>query len=155
MHSWRVLILPYLGKQELYDAYDFRWPWNSPQNAKLATEIAEAFQCPSCESNDPTSTHTNYLALAGDGTVWGARIAARDRSLAEVVLVVETASCDVNVLEPRDLRVDGIQDRPDVATGAEISSNHLLGVNIAFADGHVEFRPEPLRTDETVDRNEL
>ncbi len=154
MHSWRVLILPYLGKQELYDAYDFRWPWNSPQNAQLATEIGEAFQCPSCESNDPTSAHTNYLALAGDGTIWGERIAAGDRSLAEVVLVVETASCDVNVLEPQDIRVNAIRERPDVAKGAEISSNHLGGLMVAYADGHVEFLSEPLLRDEFPNRSD-
>src|SRR5262245_48474313 len=35
MHSWRVLILPYLGRQDLYDAYDLNEPWNGPSNRKL------------------------------------------------------------------------------------------------------------------------
>ena len=31
-HSWRVLILPYLEENELYNAYDFSQPWDSPRN---------------------------------------------------------------------------------------------------------------------------
>src|SRR5690606_32285044 len=31
-HSWRVLVLPYLGSEEnrLYQQYDMNQPWNSP-----------------------------------------------------------------------------------------------------------------------------
>ncbi|HEV3023824.1 MAG TPA: DUF1559 domain-containing protein, partial [Pirellulales bacterium] len=33
MHSWRVLILPFIEQQPLYDQYDFSEPWNGPHNA--------------------------------------------------------------------------------------------------------------------------
>jgi len=38
MHSWRVLILPYMGEEEqqLYSRYNLNEPWNSPENHKLA-----------------------------------------------------------------------------------------------------------------------
>ena len=32
MHSWRVLILPYLAEKSIYDAYDFTEPWDGPNN---------------------------------------------------------------------------------------------------------------------------
>lgn len=36
MHSWRVLILPYLdGGGFVYDQYDFGEPWDGPNNIKL------------------------------------------------------------------------------------------------------------------------
>ena len=35
MHSWRVLILPYLDQDALYKAYDFTEPWDGPTNKKL------------------------------------------------------------------------------------------------------------------------
>jgi translation elongation factor EF-Tu-like GTPase len=35
MHSWRVLILPFLEQQELYHAYNFAEPWDGPNNRKL------------------------------------------------------------------------------------------------------------------------
>ncbi len=34
MHSWRVLILPYVGFDDLYKAYDFTEPWDGPNNKK-------------------------------------------------------------------------------------------------------------------------
>src|SRR5438105_1376638 len=36
MHSWRVLILPYLERNDLYQQYDFNEPWNGPHNSRLA-----------------------------------------------------------------------------------------------------------------------
>ena len=35
-HSWRVLILPYLQQQKLYESYNFAEPWNGPNNRTLA-----------------------------------------------------------------------------------------------------------------------
>lgn len=32
MHSWRVLILPYLGEEKLYAKYNISEPWDSPGN---------------------------------------------------------------------------------------------------------------------------
>ena len=37
MHSWRVLLLPFLSESELYNAYNFAEPWGSPNNRKLLT----------------------------------------------------------------------------------------------------------------------
>ena len=36
MHSWRVLILPFIEKNPLYDAYDFEESWDGPNNKLLA-----------------------------------------------------------------------------------------------------------------------
>src|SRR5437867_4482802 len=32
MHSWRVMILPYMERKGLYDKYDLNEPWNGPNN---------------------------------------------------------------------------------------------------------------------------
>jgi hypothetical protein len=40
LHSWRTLILPYLGRQSAYDAYDFSQPWDSPWNRGVARQAA-------------------------------------------------------------------------------------------------------------------
>jgi len=36
MHSWRVLILPFMEQVALYNAYHFEEPWDGPNNRKLA-----------------------------------------------------------------------------------------------------------------------
>lgn len=35
IHSWRVLLLPFMGQQALYDAYCFDEPWDGPHNSTL------------------------------------------------------------------------------------------------------------------------
>ncbi len=39
MHSWRVLLLPFVEGAELYAAYDFAQPWNSEANLRLAEQM--------------------------------------------------------------------------------------------------------------------
>ncbi len=36
MHSWRALILPYLGEEQLANSYRFDEPWDSPNNLRLS-----------------------------------------------------------------------------------------------------------------------
>ncbi|GAA4441710.1 DUF1559 domain-containing protein [Bremerella cremea] len=36
LHSWRVLILPFVEANAFYDEYDFTSAWNAPSNADLA-----------------------------------------------------------------------------------------------------------------------
>jgi Protein of unknown function (DUF1559) len=43
MHSWRVLILPFLAQQELYRAYNFDEPWNGPNNRNLESRIGNIY----------------------------------------------------------------------------------------------------------------
>src|SRR5262249_17892645 len=44
--SWRVAILPFLGRQDLYDRFRFDQPWHSPSNRKAAEEMPDVFMSP-------------------------------------------------------------------------------------------------------------
>ena len=45
-HSWRVLLLPFLEEQELYQQYRFDEPWNGEHNSKLISQIPLVYQAP-------------------------------------------------------------------------------------------------------------
>jgi hypothetical protein len=48
MHSWRVLMLPFIDHVQVYDEYDFAEPWDGPHNRKLADRIySDMFHCDS------------------------------------------------------------------------------------------------------------
>jgi beta-lactamase regulating signal transducer with metallopeptidase domain len=67
-HSWRVAILPFLGRRDLYDQYRFDEPWDSEANKKVLERMPEIFRAP--EDPDPRSLNTSYFVLTGDDTVF-------------------------------------------------------------------------------------
>ena len=48
-HSWRVLILPFLGEDgefiSLYHRYDFKYPWDAPNNRAVLGLVPAPYQC--------------------------------------------------------------------------------------------------------------
>ncbi|UUO05792.1 DUF1559 domain-containing protein [Blastopirellula sp. J2-11] len=66
LHSWRVLILPFLERSDLYDQYDFSEPWDGPNNMVLIHERPLTYGNPQIIDED--STTTTYQAIAGPGT---------------------------------------------------------------------------------------
>ena len=46
MHSWRVLILPFLKEDPLYKQYKFSEPWDGPNNKKLIAVRVMFYTCP-------------------------------------------------------------------------------------------------------------
>jgi Protein of unknown function (DUF1559) len=110
IHSWRVLILPYLESQELFKRYDFTQPWNSEANLRLATEMPRTYAFHG-EYEAGTVT-TNYLAVVGANTVWpGASSRTTDEITDQhstTIMLVENAGENVHWMEPRDLHVDSM-----------------------------------------------
>lgn len=148
MHSWRVLILPYLGRRDVYERYDFSEPWDGPNNARATRVYLEQFNCPSLiKPRNPCTT--DYFVVVGPETLWpGATSVAlgqvQDRP-DQTILLVE--SCDLNVhwSQPVDLEWSQMGRTLNAATGPSISSGHPGGALAAFADGHVEFLDDALQ----------
>jgi RNA polymerase sigma factor (sigma-70 family) len=63
--SWRVLILPYLEQDNLYQQFHLDEPWDSEHNLKLLRQMPAVYRV----GFDPKdSTHTYCQAFAGPGT---------------------------------------------------------------------------------------
>lgn len=147
MHSWRVLILPYLEQTVFYNAYRFDEPWDSPHNRTLAQYVPDVYLCPADQPLRP-AWRTNYVAIMGDETAWPTS-GVRGRSeitdgLDETILVVEVAGSGIHWMEPRDLHVLQMTTLINPAAGQGISSRHPGGANILFADGTVRFLPDTI-----------
>jgi prepilin-type processing-associated H-X9-DG protein len=138
MHSWRVLILPYLEERALYEQYDFDEPWDSPTNRLVAMQMPATYRCPSGRGSE--ANETNYMLITGPQTAFQADQAPRTKDyrdgLSQTILVAE-GNKTVGWTEPVDL--DASKMTFTVNGGPEdIGSDHSGGMaNVAFADGHV------------------
>jgi hypothetical protein len=108
LHSWRVLILPFLDGDKLYAKYDFSEPWNGPKNSRLQAELPERFADRfHCLDGRSGRTMTNYFAVIGPQTLWPGTtsgvIEASMMAAAPEVLVIELPDSDINWMEPRDV----------------------------------------------------
>jgi hypothetical protein len=68
LHSWRTLLLPYLGQNELYAKLRLDEPWDSPHNSQFHTTQLDIYQCPSAIL--PPGL-TSYSVVVGDKTPFG------------------------------------------------------------------------------------
>src|SRR5262249_16289055 len=137
MHSWRVLILPFIEQSTVYNQYDFREPWDGPNNIKLLNSMPNNLACP---SRFPSPTNlTTYVAVTGPGTIFpdGSRTEIKDITdgTSNTLMIVEVANTDIPWTAPWDLDVRTMSFRINDPKRLGISSKHPGGANVGGADG--------------------
>ncbi|PQO42397.1 hypothetical protein C5Y93_29135 [Blastopirellula marina] len=184
-HSWRVRLIPFMLSSSYYGYYDFDKPWNSEWNHELERRALPVkgdpldmtpgevdpkapysmahfvWQCPSHQ--DEQSPHISYLMLVGPHAFG---LPDEGRSFDDItddhsttIAIAETASRDIEWLEPRDFDVETMSFQINDPDRPSISSHHPDGANVVFADGQVmfltnELPPEVLQAMITIDGGE-
>jgi hypothetical protein len=159
MHSWRVLILPFMECESLYREYDFNEPWNSPSNRKVLAKCPKTYICPSVGSvNSESTACANYIAVVGPKAAWAGQKSRTRNDLtshgdgSDTIMVIETADTSINWSEPWDLDIDAptmadssaMQPRP---SSAHMQDNGLFyrdtmqAINALMVDGSVRSLP--------------
>lgn len=163
MHSWRVLLLPYLGYQHVYDRYNFNFAWDSPENAQLLSMMPTEYASPA----DPDAAlqfETSYMVITGSETMFPdgkstPRVDVTD-GFADTILVVETCAAGVSWMEPKDLDASLMQFKINGREGMEIGSKQPGGAHVLTVDGESHFLPdeappEVIRAMTTIRGNEF
>lgn len=146
MHSWRVLILPFIEEQALYDEYSFKEPWNGPNNIKLLERMPPTYRCPGHghgKSKFVGDGFTNYQLITGADTVFAEETPLSKVDIADgaeqTVILVDVNSESVEWLRPVDLSAESFAALLRQTDGV---TNHPGNVTIcAFADCHVQAIP--------------
>ena len=140
MHSWRVLLLPYLDQTFLYEQYNMDEPWDSPNNRALADLMPAIYACPS-SPDDATNNETSYVMIVGPNTIsdgpTARDLAAITDDTSNTIMIVEAAGSGINWMEPVDLNADEISYDINDGSGTGIRSEHPGVTNILFCDGSV------------------
>jgi uncharacterized protein DUF1559 len=145
MHSWRVLLLPYLGQQELHDKICLDEPWDSEHNRQFHRQAIEFYQCP---SKDLKPGQTTYSVVVGPETPFqagpGKALSDFGPKSAGMILVVERNGAGCWMDPAHDVSQQATEEGVNALHGTDdgIGSPHPGGANFGFRDGGVRFFSE-------------
>ena len=144
LHSWRVLILPFIEHQELYRQIRLDEPWNSEYNSQFHDAMPSIYVCPS--SPVKRLSGCTYSGIAGGsflpakeaGSVIGLKFSDVSDGTSNTLAIVEVRE-PFNWMDPTaDVTVE------EFADGIKSGSFHTGGMNAALLDGSVRFIPSAI-----------
>jgi hypothetical protein len=146
MHSWRVLLLPYLGDPalaELYSQIRLDEPWDSEHNRQFHSRNIVIYRCPGAVTRDGEAS---YAVIVGDELLFSGE--GRGRALAgfprNMILLTERKE-GVCWMQPDAEIPQHIAETNLINKGTtSVSSNHTGGANIGMRDGGTTFFSESI-----------
>ena len=135
MLSWRVMILPYIEQQNLYNQFHLNEPWDSEHNKKLLAKMPKTYISPQQDEKSIKEHLTYYQGFVGKGAFFEGKKGLRlpqdfPDGTSNTIMIVE-ASKGVPWTKPEDIPYDA--DKPLPKLGLPGSTNYLA----ALCDGSV------------------
>ncbi|EMI44226.1 MULTISPECIES: DUF1559 domain-containing protein [Pirellulaceae] len=141
--SWRVMILPYLGEEELYDQFNLNAAWDSDQNQMITYQaMPSVYRHP---NSQPWATDTAYHLVTGAGTLFPKTGPLGPKQVVDgatkTILLVESQGSS-SWTEPIDLDIVASGGRINSVTGNDFGGVTEGGVCVVTVDGRGHFLPE-------------
>ena len=144
LHSWRVLILPYIEQKDLYEKIRLDEPWDSEYNRQFHSQAPSIFLCPSSNIREvervPAPSASYYSVIDGaEAAFFGSQTRSKSdvKKPDETIFLVERR-IPVNWMDPsREMTFETASKGANVdAMG--ISSYHSGSALAGFGDGRVQ-----------------
>ena len=104
LYSWRVLILPFLGYEELYKQFELNRSWDSPANSNLHRAMPSEYASPN--SPDASSNNeTNYVLITGPGTLFPPSGPLSPKNLDKPTLLLVETKNNTTWCQPGDIDI--------------------------------------------------
>lgn len=141
LHSWRTLVLPYLGEQALYSKIDLARPWDDSANVEARNTKVESYQCPSSPNSPEEKGFTTYLGLVGERCVFAneesCKLAEITRDLSTTVCVVDVQDAfAVHWMSPNDINLEAT-----LQMFQDANTKHPALYYVAYLDGNAGLIP--------------
>jgi hypothetical protein len=149
--SWRVVLLPYLEEEGLFEQFHLDEPWDSAHNLALLEKMPKIYRAPRNPAvDDPVDPgKTFYQVFVGEGTAFDRNLGLKANDLqagtSNTILVIEAGE-PVPWTKPVDLNyscklpippLGGVF--PEKSRFSLFGSNREKGITVAMADGSVHF----------------
>ncbi|GAA4425258.1 DUF1559 domain-containing protein [Bremerella cremea] len=149
-HSWRVMILPQLGYQHLYDQYKFDEAWNSAHNVNVTMQMPSVFRA--FDETSANNTITHFAAVVGNRSIF-----PRDKSVGRaqaldapegILTIVELNGIGLDWTDPtNNYDIDSPQGTMIIRTDPNAPASTLSG-NVGMLNGdtyHFHENTSPVR----------
>jgi hypothetical protein len=144
LHSWRVLILPFMEQTALYQKIRHNEPWDSEYNKQFHNINIDVYRCPT----NPLAAQQNgsccYSVIAGEGIIPAAKAGEQTcGTLARIIDGTSNVFAVVEVKEPfcwmdptADINLEELLKGINNKEG-RVGGFHPEGINVGLFDGSV------------------
>jgi hypothetical protein len=143
--SWRVMILPFIEEQALYNQFHMDEPWDSENNKALIAKMPKIYRSPRSTAGEGK---TVYLGVSGEGGIFsppkptgqdspsarGIGFGSVTDGLSNTIAVVEASDDSAVIWTKPD---DFIPDKDNPFQG--LLGKSSMGVQVGLMDGSVRF----------------
>ncbi|MDO4586921.1 MAG: DUF1559 domain-containing protein [Planctomycetia bacterium] len=121
LHSWRVLLLPYLGQQELFDQIKLDEPWDSEHNRAFHSADLAIYRCPSLEEAQKIIPgETSYSVIVGKNSLFDESGTGKDplamikenpeKDVLDMILIAERSDPICWMKPDNEIRENNVKD---------------------------------------------
>ncbi|GHT21726.1 hypothetical protein FACS189419_03060 [Planctomycetales bacterium] len=147
LHSWRVLILPFVERLDLYEKIRLDEPWDSEYNKQFHNAVVECYTCPS--NTDAEGQLCCYSVIAGQvlkpakkaGEKKGSDFSVISDGMSNTIALVEVMEPFCWMDPTADITLDDLA-KGSMDEESKAGSFHPAGFSAALFDGSACFIPD-------------